>query len=333
MRTEVVVMDEGLFVVRKSAVAMCVLALACASAVLSTAQVGAQPDPSNGVANCTVEIATDEARLSWDGAAESFVVFRQVEGRSQFWRGRTTDASFVDSGPTNFGFVQYRVAPRSDGAIGEPVDCVFSSDVSPIDRCEARRASATDLVSYLPGQTGEGDRVAFFRSVFGNPFRLIANTPSGPFDQRFGPVESLGFPGTTEYAEARYVVRTIDEQGNVGDVVGCTPRTTIDPVPNCTATIDDDGVTVSWGRAAYDDQMFFDPFYDDRFPAGYVIRRSVDGGGTFWRGRINTNDDSVQFVDSQRSGELSYEVQALTPLEPLNRSAPTACTTIDQRSS
>lgn len=63
---------------------------------------------------------------------------------------------------------------------------------------------------------------------------------------------------------------------------------------SCTATRDGTNVDVDWVA--------------DAAPDGFVVRRSVNDGPAYWRGR--TNGEARSFVDSDRTGSIIYTVES-----------------------
>ncbi len=290
---------------------------------------GAQTDAP--VTNCVVSLFENEARVAWTGSADEFVVLRQVEGRPTHWRGRTTETSFLDVGPTNFGFVEYRVAPRFDGRPGPTTTCRPITPVPAVVACEVNRGRTVDFVQWLPSDFEGVGRFVIFRSDEGGPFepKMISNRR--PFGDLFGPRLAEGFLNTGDRKNARFQIAFISPEGRIGPRQTCPDRPTIDPVSSCTATIDDDGIIVSWEHPGYPERIHTDPFFDSRRSPGFVVSRRVDDGPTWWRGRVDTDGRTGLFEDLPRNGALEYEIVSVTPFDENNRSAARICDTVDRR--
>ncbi len=126
---------------------------------------------------------------------------------------------------------------------------------------------------------GASDDVAIAAYDVYQGAELVWSTP-----ERSAPVGPAGMPASAF---------TVIARDGAGNQSSATPEV-YQPVNTCTATRTGTAVDVTWTGAA---------------PAShYVVRRSVNGGSFFWRGLAS--DEDVQWVDTDRSGELIYSVQA-----------------------
>ncbi len=99
----------------------------------------------------------------------------------------------------------------------------------------------------------------------------------------------VGAPGQLSRS---FQVVSVDAAGNRSRVVEPPPQSA--PVIDCAYTPTADGISLSWTP----------PANADRF----IVRRSVNGGTSYWRGSVNA--PATSFVDSSRSGTLEYSVEA-----------------------
>lgn len=111
-------------------------------------------------------------------------------------------------------------------------------------------------------------------------------------------------------AGASYVVQSRAANGSKGPAVPCPERPVGEPF-SCVANAIGATVDVNWTDAV-----------TDRF----VVRRSVDGGTSWWRGR--TTGGERAFTDTNRLGELQYSVSYRQPDGSL--SDPRQCTSDDR---
>ncbi len=86
----------------------------------------AAPDEPTPVASCNTEVNVDDpaqVEVSWSAAAnvDQYVIYRTVDGGSQFWRGRTTETTFVDT--LRGGDTVYFVSTKLGSQFSERVTC------------------------------------------------------------------------------------------------------------------------------------------------------------------------------------------------------------------
>lgn len=110
-----------------------------------------------------------------------------------------------------------------------------------------------------------------------------------------GPDDQFWRTTTTRLSVARDGTLARDYQIVVVDAAGNRSRELVaaSPIPECSVSLDGE-LEVDWTRVDGADR--------------YIIRRSVDGGLSFWRGAVDR--DEARFTDSNRAGELIYTVEA-----------------------
>lgn len=141
--------------------------------------------------------------------------------------------------------------------------------------CSIQVNGATTTVRWTADP--QADAYVVSRSINGGPtwWRGRVNTTSFDDSSRSG---------------AAYVVQSRAADGSKGPAVPCSEGA-VNQAFSCTATVQGDRVDVAWNDVI-----------TDRF----VVRRSVDGGPTWWRGR--TDGGQRSFTDTARAGQLSYSV-------------------------
>lgn len=163
--------------------------------------------------------------------------------------------------------------------------------------CTVVVGGATSTVSWAVD--AEADSYVVSRSIDGGPTWWRGRTIQASFED-------------SSRTGAAYVVQSRAANGSKGDMVSCTEMPIgVDPLV-CIAAITPAGVEISWSDVA-----------TDRF----VVRRSVDAGTAWWRGR--TNGAARSFTDTARAGALVYSVSYRQPGGPL--SEPTVCADDDGR--
>ncbi len=174
---------------------------------------------------------------------------------------------------------------------------VQPNDLEPPATCLATISGDSISVEW-PTAQGANDYVVS-RSVNGGNSNWRGVTPTPPFidSNRNGTIV--------------YDVRSRSASGDRSEPRVCTTQDLTPPLAppaQCSATISDSGILVSWPAAAGADE--------------YVVFRSVDGGSQSWRGRVAT----TSFNDTNRSGTLAYFVASRSASGEL--SARTECSMI-----
>ena len=94
--------------------------------------------------NCMATIVGADITVTWDTVADAaeYVVYRSVDGGTQFWRGRTTDTTFQDTNRDN-QLTYYVLAKRADGERSDRAPCQTVDEtpppeplvIDPVDSC------------------------------------------------------------------------------------------------------------------------------------------------------------------------------------------------------
>lgn len=151
---------------------------------------------------------------------------------------------------------------------------------------------------------GADTRVTWTADPAADQYVVSRSISGGPTWWR-GRTADTSFTDTSR-AGAEYVVQSRAADGSKGPFVPCAVAPPPEPF-RCAVTITAERVDVSWTEAT-----------TDRF----VIRRSVDGGPDWWRGRTDGNGRS--FVDTPRNAQLRYSVAYRLPNGSLGD--PVTCT-------
>ncbi len=175
-------------------------------------------------------------------------------------------------------------------AAAAPADCSISID------------GATTTISWTADPAADSYVVS--RSINGGPTWWRGRTSATTFDD-------------SSRSGAGYVVQSRAANGAKGSAVPCAPAPPPPPGPapgpfTCSADVGATTAEVSWTDVT-----------TDRF----VIRRSVNGGPAWWRGR--TAGGARSFTDSVRPDQLAYTVSYRLTNGSL--SDPTPCTDGDDR--
>ncbi len=95
-------------------------------------------------------------------------MFRSVNGRRSFWRGRVTDAASFTDTDTN-GEVEYSIVAIQDFERFKPVRCnTADSGRTGITECTVERSGDEFIVSWVGGT--DADRIVIRRQVDGSPW-------------------------------------------------------------------------------------------------------------------------------------------------------------------
>lgn len=253
-----------------------------------------------------------------DPRADSYVIYRQVDGRPEAWRGRVdgTASEFVDPGFTHGGFVTYRVAIRnSDGFMNPKSRCV-TINLGARSACIVNVAPKTVGVEWTSLDSAAGYLV--YRSINGGAYFWRGRDTAGS-----APVESFTDRLAGPNAAYDYRIVGIGADGRLLRPIQCEPKRPVDPVSSCAVVINNGRATVTWEPVRYSNVLIDEAGLGPAEPQ-YVVRRSVDGSPMYWRART----EATSLDDLLRGTEVIYEVQSLTPFDyrvPSNSA--TRCTT------
>ena len=279
------------------------------------AQPSASPPPP---AACVSTAIGTDATVAWTNTTgvASTILERSVDGGNWYWRGRVEapDGDFGETVPDNrvtsyrlrFRYVagQSSVTVECDTPIdltpdlGAPASCSTTVE-NPVD------GTAVVTISWQPGQ--DAARYVVYRSVDGanSYWRGRSDAPT------------LQLTDTVSVGVAYdYGVLARAADGTTSPLVPCGPTIEIEPpalapVASCEATDAGGLATVTWPAADGADS--------------YIVYRSVDGGDTYWRGRVDA--PTTSFDDSIFDGAIfAYSVAARGPSGQLT--TPTPCGTV-----
>ncbi len=269
---------------------------------------GGGPVPPDGPATCLATVAGDTVTVTWDAdpTAQDFVIRRSVNGGTVWWRGVTTDTTFLDV--ARDGTLVYTVTSRSvEGLQSDPTTCSTDIVVEPPPAAPDAPASCLAVI--------DGDTVTVtWPAANGAADYIVYRSADGGSQFWRGRTSDTTFVDTNRDADLVYYVASRNADLIRSDRTQCgvdvEPPPTVTPVASCSVTVINapNGVRVSWPAVA-------EP------TAEYVVFRTVDDDRRFWRGRVA----GTSFDDTLRAATFEYEVE--TKVGNL-RSEPTTCTPV-----
>ena len=166
-------------------------------------------EPPQGLdppASCTAVISGDDITVRWDavGAAAEYIVYRSVDGGTQYWRGVSATTSFADT--NRDGQLTYYVASKAaDGERSDRRECQTTDVTPPPEPVDIDEVASCDVVvdpggaptatvtwpAIAPPDAGDPDPVyVIYRSVDGGAefWRGRADTTSFTDDLRSGDI-------------------------------------------------------------------------------------------------------------------------------------------------
>jgi hypothetical protein len=247
---------------------------------------------------CSVSGDGNEVSIEWtnNGVAQSTIVFRAVDAGSPSWAGRvdTPATSFAGTAVPNQVsefFVQHVYEPGQRSAL---VSCgavdLLPGELLPATACAT--SIGPDGVATLDWVGGQNAITHIVRrSVDGGPAYWRARIDEGATY-----TDNLIQPGRT------YVFTVIARGADGTEAEGtlCEPEVLIEQpsagtVESCSATLlADNSIQIDWPEAGNIDR--------------YILRRSVNGGANYWRGRIYSVDQNstASFLDTLTTAGSSY---------------------------
>jgi hypothetical protein len=255
-----------------------------------TVNLGAVDSPTN----CVATNVGTAASITWDPVtgADDYRISRSVGGGTFYWQGVTALSSFDDtlrtSGIHTFA-VQARIAEGDWSAAStcepalDPTDGLLGAS-APVS-CSATAAGLAATVSWDPASNANDYRV--YRSIDASLNYWRALTTGLTVD------DTLRSSGVHTY-----LVQARGDDGVWSDLTTCAPPLDTTPAPvlapsACVASNVATAASLSWDASAG--------------AADYRIRRSIDGGSSYWRGLSPT----TTFSDTLRSSGLhSYFISA-----------------------
>lgn len=233
--------------------------------------------PNEAVAVSSCEVVRDglTANVTWAEAlgAERYVVRRSVAGGTSYWRGVVSapDLAFADTDRPEA--IVYSVQAKHSDAGAEATIC--SEQAIPGGLRVTHEARTLVVLNY----EGNGQSVEIERDGF-----VISTQNDNWFTD----------PGLAPGTSYAYRVRFVGSLNWSTAVTATTqPDVVVAPLTACSWTDDGTNITLSWIGGDGADAV--------------IVRRSVDGGTRYWRGRSNPDDSP--FIDATRTGVLAYQVQ------------------------
>ncbi len=157
--------------------------------------------------------------------------------------------------------------------------------LTPVETCTATHEDRTVTVLWPPATGAESYVVR--RSVDGGDTRHWRGRTSELSFVDSDRANQLGY-----WIEAKAQGQSVTATACERVIVQPEPDPVLGLVPSCRVSLVGDDVTVDWDAADNADS--------------YVVYRTVDGAGPFWRGRT----DTFSFVDTWRNAQLTYSVAA-----------------------
>ena len=252
---------------------------------------GGGPVAPAGPATCLATISGDAITVTWDADpdAADYVILRSVNGGTSWWRGATSTTSFNDLN-RDASLVYFVVSRTAGGLQSDPTEC--GTEVVQQPPPEQPDAPAT-CRSVVDGD----DVIVTWDAADGAADYIVYRSADGGAQFWRGRTSNLTFTDSNRDAELVYFVAASSadlvrsERTQCGGEVD--PPEPIQPLASCSVVVvaAPNGVEVRWAAQG-------DP------AAEYVIYRTVDGGSSFWRGRVS----STSFADTLRDATFEYEV-------------------------
>lgn len=274
----------------------------------------AQPDSIPPVAlSCTLSVTGTDASVSWTtppGAASAFIE-RQLADGDWFWRGSSVDtaATLTEELPIDI-VVAYQVRIRYTAhQVSAPIPCGLPTTLAnPAPAPPSCSASLTELAVTVTWQAppSAASYVVFRTRDSSTSFwRGRADAPTNSFSDTIEP----------GYAFV-YSVAAKDPNGFLSPQTPCgapliAVSQQVQPVASCATDQTGTDATITWTPSTNDNAE------------SYIVARSVNGGDSFWRGRIDAPGASLN--DSLFEGvTFQYSVQAKAA--DGTKSVPITCT-------
>jgi len=260
---------------------------------------------------CRVTNSNGNLAVSWTRAAgdnaTSFVVRRSRSAGPYYWTNRTNapGTAWTDTGVTSGASYSYTVETHSGAQRSAPTACTPGSivagagqgAVAPIS-CWATRSGSNVNITWSRANADNSASFVIYRARNGGPFNWVGRVDS--------PTRAWTNtnPGAGTYA---YRVETLSTNGsrssrdcgpNGGVVIGAAPGADAKAPISCWATRTASGINITWTRAGADNATAF------------VIRRSRNGGQTYWTGRVDA-PTRAWLNTTPGPGTYRYEVEAL----------------------
>ena len=268
------------------------------------------PGPAAGPApvvpsptDCVLSGDAGGVTLTWTipTGATRVIVQRQVDTGGWYWRGAANvgSAQMFSELPAQDTVSRYRVkATYSAGQQSEYVACGADLDLSP-------NLTAPSVCS---GTINAQNQVELVWTAGNDATDYIVrrSVDGGNFWWR-GRVSDVSFTGSTLQLGRNYdyQVTALDAAGGQAGPTNCgsfeIASPDVQPVSVCSASVGGgDVVILSWDASTN--------------ATGYIVRRSVNGGTSYWRGRINDGGNtSYTGAAIQVGNTYDYTVEAIRP--------------------
>ena len=267
---------------------------------------GGTPPPA--LCSATVD-GNNQPQLSWDQStnATGYIIRRSVNGGNTYWRGKVTPGTtltFTDSTINLGNTYHYTVeAIRPDGTKTSTTDCTPDLTLTSPDTQPPALCSATVDGNNQPQLSWDQST-----NATGYIIRRSVNGGNTYWRGKVTPGTTLTFTDSTINLgnTYHYTVEAIRPDGTKTSTTDCTPDLTLtspdtQPPALCSATVDGNNQPqLSWDQSTN--------------ATGYIIRRSVNGGNTYWRGKV-TPGTTLTFTDStiNLGNTYHYTVEAIRP--------------------
>ncbi len=257
---------------------------------------GGSPADVPAPASCVATTVGSTITVTWDGvnSAQDFVIYRNVDGGVDKWRGVSTATEFVDT--NRDATLLYSVAARLDGRKSAKTVCSNATGEPDPNALPAAPASCSfvregDDVNVSWEASPDAENYIVYRSVDASRQYWRGATAELTFvDSNKQDVALTYFVVSKSETRMRSEATPCEE----GNDVPPPPPEPVTPVASCEVTQDaqdPNSVEITW------------PAIGD-LSAEYVIYRSVDGGTQFWRGKTS----ETSFADTLRAGSIEYFV-------------------------
>lgn len=256
------------------------------------------PGDVSAPATCTASNDGTSATITWDAVANanSYRIYRSVDGSGLFWRGKLAETDFADTLRSS-GDHQYYVGAIGDSGVWSAnTECAPSLD--PVGDVEPVLAPATCTSTNV----GTAATVVWDSSANATSYRVYRSVDGGNTYWRGATAETTLTDTLRSTGSHQYTVQARGIDGIWSDSTTC--GSPLDPTAgvvavaapaDCLATVDDDSIAVTWTASVDADD--------------YRVYRSVNDGPTYWRA-LTSDTFLADSVASNPDSTYAYTVQA-----------------------